>query len=940
MDGPARLPLRGREREVAALRQCLGQTQAGTGQVIIIDGSAGQGKTRLLEECARIATDLGFSVGQGTTQPGRLIELGALFDALFEGEVPLADRRKLKDDHASQEFLFWLLQDLQAIIEEAALLSPLLICLDDLHRATSVCAVAMRQLTQRLASLPVAWVMAFRPEQGLLELQGAKQELVASGAQYLRLRRLSRDAVAEVAADVLEGSPDAGLLQKVERVDGNAFLLVDFCRGLQDDQLISVDSGRLTLVQDRLPHRVSESMKARLARMSPTASRAATFASGLGASFTLHDLSIMTNVPLTELIDPVQELVDGDLFAENGNQLAFRHDLIREAVRGSLLAPVRRALDRQAVDVLLSRGALPAEVALQLVDSAELGDDQAISILHDAAHTLAISNPVASAELASKALELAPLGHPLRGALAARRVLSLFAAGQCAEGKQLADSTLREALPVEEEARVRFSVASMFDLPPRIRADSARAGLALPNVSGELRAMLWGVLYHSLTTDGRVSEALDIESNAREAVYATDSQGCWLTFDLPHAGLTYQLLDFGRALEIVNQAERYELARTDDARKRLLEVTRVWILDALDRYEEADEALEIGVVAAQQDRQNWAQRYFETTFGRLMIHRGRLAEARVALEGRFTLRDVHLVTDGPQSSPVVAQGYLHIHTGDELSAVETAEIAKVMVRSEAPSVRKHGSWYLALLALSQGDPMQAHSWLCASGYDDRLSMWPFFPHDATYDVERVRIAAAVADEELAEHTIAVAERRVALNPDVRSVAAAAAHTRGVWEGSIDQLERATLLYRDVPRPLAYASALEDLGRLRAQHGQNDAAIEALDHALVIATGIGAAWDAARLRGRLRRLGVRRRPAAPSRPRTGWASLTDAESAVATLAAQGSTNREIANKLFVTPHTVNTHLRHIFEKLGVNSRMQLLRASSGSPRDPLGGHRFE
>jgi len=219
-------------------------------------------------------------------------------------------------------------------------------------------------------------------------------------------------------------------------------------------------------------------------------------------------------------------------------------------------------------------------------------------------------------------------------------------------------------------------------------------------------------------------------------------------------------------------------------------------------------------------------------------------------------------------------------------------------------------------------------------------MWPFFPHEATYDVERVRIAAAVADEELAEHTIGVADRRVALNPDVRSVAAAAAHTRGVWEGSIDHLERATLLYRDVPRPLAYASALEDLGRLRAQHGQNDAAIEAFDHALVIATGIGAAWDAARLRGRLRRLGVRRRPAAPRRPRTGWASLTDAESAVATLAAQGSTNREIANKLFVTPHTVNTHLRHIFEKLGVKSRMQLVRAGTDPLRDPPGGHPFE
>ncbi len=924
MAGLSRLPLRGRERELSAVRRRLAQVREGTGGVVVVEGSSGLGKTRLIDECAQIAAEFSFRVGRGGTEPGRVIELGALFDALFEGNPPLADRRDLSDYHASREFLFWLLQDIQSLIEQAALRSPLLICLDDLHQAGPACAIAMRQLLPRLASLPVAWVLAFRPDQGVPAIQGAKQELIESGAEYIRLGPLDRGAVAQLASDVLGGEPDDELLRKAERAHGNPFLLVEFCRGLQDDLLVAVESGRATLVGESLPHRVSDSLRGRLARMSPMAERVATFATGLGRRFTLQDLSAMTDMSLAELIDPVRELIQADLLAENGDRLAFRHDLIRDAVRGSLLAPVRRALDRQAADVLLARGALPVEVAVQLIESAEPGDSGAITTVYEAAQALSITDPESAAELCAKALELTPLAHPLRGPLVARRVVSLFAAGLADEGKQFADSALRQALPSEEEGRVRYSVASMFDLSPEVRAESARAGLALPYLSDDLRAQLLAALYHNFTVAGRVSEALEIEPAAHDAIYASRNKAGWIAFELPHSGVQYQLLDFGRALEIVTAAERLELDGEEDARRRLSHIMRAWTLDALDRCEEAVESSDAGVMAAQRDRQNWALRVFETTRGRLMLQMGRYAEAAVALEGRFSRADARLVAGALHAPSVVALASLRIHTGDELGTLEVAEIAKAMLDAEAPCVRHHAMWCLAMIALAGGDVMQAHGWLCASGHEERLSMWPLFPHEVAFDAERVRIAKAVADEELAEHAIAVAERRAELNPNVPSAAAAAAHVRGIWAGSVTHLEQAAAGYRDGPRPMAHASALEDLGRVLAARGDTASAIGLLDEALSISTRVGAAWDVARVRGRLRRLGVHRRPSASKRPSSGWAALTDAEKAVANLAAQGSTNREIADKLFISPHTVNTHLRHVFDKLGVNSRMHLMK----------------
>jgi DNA-binding NarL/FixJ family response regulator len=101
-------------------------------------------------------------------------------------------------------------------------------------------------------------------------------------------------------------------------------------------------------------------------------------------------------------------------------------------------------------------------------------------------------------------------------------------------------------------------------------------------------------------------------------------------------------------------------------------------------------------------------------------------------------------------------------------------------------------------------------------------------------------------------------------------------------------------------------------------------VDAFDRVLRICIDAGAARDTARARKRLRELGIRRRVQSLDRPKLGWESLTDPELQIARLAAEGCTNRGIADRLFVSPHTVNTHLRHIFGKLEIRSRVDLTR----------------
>jgi DNA-binding CsgD family transcriptional regulator len=186
----------------------------------------------------------------------------------------------------------------------------------------------------------------------------------------------------------------------------------------------------------------------------------------------------------------------------------------------------------------------------------------------------------------------------------------------------------------------------------------------------------------------------------------------------------------------------------------------------------------------------------------------------------------------------------------------------------------------------------------------------------------VRGALGDGDRDRAATLARQTQRLALITPGDADMVAAADHARGLTEQDPAALHRAAGRYtaaRD------RAGALEDAGNAWAGHGNRDRAKVVLSQAYALYEELGDADDLARVRSGLRAAGTRLRHwARADRPAFGWDSLTDTERRVADLVAQGLSNRQVANRVFLSTHTIAFHLRHIFWKLGITSRVQLAR----------------
>jgi DNA-binding CsgD family transcriptional regulator len=207
----------------------------------------------------------------------------------------------------------------------------------------------------------------------------------------------------------------------------------------------------------------------------------------------------------------------------------------------------------------------------------------------------------------------------------------------------------------------------------------------------------------------------------------------------------------------------------------------------------------------------------------------------------------------------------------------------------------------------------------------QLSLFGDSAGDPEAAVLLVRGALASGDRARAVNLAEETRRLAETNPADADLAAAAAHADGLVRQDPTALEQAAARYR---APLAGAWATEDSGLAWAERGNQADAVARLREAHARYEALDCADGMARVRSRLRAEGTRLRHWTPAgRPAFGWASLTDTEERIVGLVADGLSNRQVADRMFLSMHTVAFHLRHVFWKLDVTSRVQLARLAA-------------
>jgi ATP/maltotriose-dependent transcriptional regulator MalT len=904
----------------------LAATAAGSGGCTVVTGPPGMGKTCLLDATADEAVALGLAVAPGrAAELDRVAPLTTVASALQRAVPAPVDLSALRH-HESERF--WYIDRLGEALETYAADRPLVAVIDDAQWADEFSALALRVLVRQLSSAPVHWLLARRPvPAGSAGQQTVDWLLQQDAAAELTLGPLDEEAVVELCAIVTEARPDATVMALAARCGGNPFLVEQLLGTMVAAGQIVARDGIATAVGDELPSTFLAAVAQRLRGLSGPAQRLLQAGSVFARPFTVDAASPLVGAASAELYPSAEEAVAAGILVEREECLAFAHDLLREAVYNHLSGPVRAAMHRAAADVVRGEGRSAVEIAEHLSRSGQTGDREAVKVLREAAAGLAPRAPGTAADVIVRALDMLGEHDDDRAVLIADAVGLLASAGRLEQALGLGESVLHSGLDPLTEATVLLGLAEALKHAGRNAAsvEHARRALALPDVPEAIRARLHAIAAHALFA------VVDDMPSADRAGAEADRIGQAVgEYGASVFGTTARSI-VARAEGRLDDALRYARDAVDTADRVGGDVAhrhpRIWLgaaLTALDDFEAADAVYTRGRREAESLGTGWSYPLWHFYHASLLAAQGRLEDAAVEADAGLRVADQH--------------------AAEQLSVPLLALLARLAVaRAQIPLARDHirgmqrllglgvtaapedWMWALAVLRDADGSAVEAHDTMVEI-YDLLPVRLLLFCDDPGAAPMLVRVAVEAGDTARARRVTAAAARLAQDNGNVATLAGVAAHAEGVLRQDLDALRVAVEHLRRSPRPLVRAGALEDaaIAEHRAQH--RSAAVGLVEEALAEVTACGANRAVARLERLMRTFGMSkaavRTPTALAR--SPLAGLTPASLRVARLVAAGLTNRQIAGELFISPHTVDSHVRTAYQKLGINSRVELTR----------------
>ena len=965
-------PTVGRESELELLDAAL-DALAESGLVCVaLEGEPGIGKTRLLGE-----------LGDRAKARGCLVLAGSATE--FERDLPFSVWVDALDGYvASQELGLHEAWDGEAVAELAGVLPSVarparpgsansvaderyrahgavrkllellasdravVLLLDDLHWSDGASIELLGGLLRRGPDADVLLALAFRPMQAPARLSAAVSASV--------VRRIGLAQLNEAQASLLLGELDARSAAAIYRHGGgNPFYLEQLARAGEDATLVASPNGGAA-DEVGVPAAVIASLADELTSLSATERVFLEAAAVAGDPFEPDLAATIAELSAAEGLTALDALLALDLVRSTAvpRRFVFRHTLVRRAVYESALGGWRLAAHARAAAELAARGAAAGERAHHVEQSAEQGNEAAIELLLEAGAAAAPRAPAVAVRWFQATLRL------LRAADAERQVdvrVALASALRAVGELEQCRSTLLEAidlLPVgASERRVELTawcaatehwlgrhedahqrlLRAWEDLPDRSTAAAAALEIELA-VDG-----LYELDFEQTAEMGHQALATSRALGDRALIAAAASAFC---LGETVAGR------IDRALECREAARAEVDSLADEELAPRLEALYYlgWAETYLERYADGIGRFERGLEIAR-----------ATGDGRLVIPMMLGKNFALEMTGRL-VEGLECCETGLEAARLSASphelyralfelGWTLYYSGDLDGAIaafeESLRVDRRLAGGTIPNGGGGPGWGLGVAWFDAGEVERGRKILLELGGEDVARTMPV---ERCFDWESLTaVELAVGNTDAAEaYALRAEEEAAQLGLQLPAALAGRARAAVLLAGD-EPAAAAVVAARSADAAEAIGAQLHVAlsrslqGRALAAAGEREEAVAVLRRAERELDECGSLRVREETRRELRRLGARVEARGPaSGGDSGFASLTKRELEIATLATDRKTNREIAAELFLSGKTVESHMRHIFQKLGVSSRVEVARAIEHAQRQLDGAQR--